>query len=560
MAGGYVRGAGGFSRDTRSMSVSSVNMSLPTSQLELSIRCESLCDKDLLSKSDPMCVMFMKPKGNPGCPSWVEIGRTEVVKDNLNPEFNKKFIVDYSFEERQPVKFEIYDWDADSHKLSVHDFLGRCETTLGSIVSSQGQCFASVLKDLPTANKSSKVFITAEELEINKELVTIQFGAKNLDKKDFFGKSDPFFTVYKGSMTNPGKFVQVVKSETIMKTLNPTWAPFNVTVRDLCNNNYDRPLKVEVHDWNSSGSHDIIGSFVTSLADLGTATEERKEYPVILDKKKGKKNYKNSGTVYLKTITVTKLDSFVDFIQGGTSMNFSVAVDFTASNGKIHDPRSLHYNEPGRDNQYITAIKSVGSIIEDYDSDKLFPALGFGAKVPPHGQVSHEFFLNLRSDSPYCEGVDGLLAAYLTSLNTVQLYGPTNFSPVIRHVAKFAQAYQDGSNYFVLLIITDGIITDMDATMFAIIEASKLPMSIIIVGVGSEDFSAMEALDSDDGLLKLGHAKAVRDIVQFVELRKFIGPMGTWDKDLLAKDVLAEVPAQVTGWMRMKGIKPGKRG
>merc|ERR1719210_1841721 len=184
-------------------------------------------------------------------------------------------------------------------------------------------------------NKSSKVFISAEELEINKELVTMQLAAKNLDKKDFFGKSDPFFVVYKGSMSNPGKFVQVKKSEPIMKTLNPTWAPFNITVRDLCNNNYDRPLKVDVYDWNSSGSHEIIGSFVTSLADLATAAEERKEYPVILDKKRGKKNYKNSGVVYIRTINISKLDSFVDFIQGGTSVNFSVAVDFTASNGLL---------------------------------------------------------------------------------------------------------------------------------------------------------------------------------------------------------------------------------
>ena len=29
-------------------------------------------------------------------------------------------------------------------------------------------------------------------------------------------------------------------------------------------------------------------------------------------------------------------------------------------------------------NQYETAIKSVGDIIEDYDTDKLFPVLGFG--------------------------------------------------------------------------------------------------------------------------------------------------------------------------------------
>lgn len=39
------------------------------------------------------------------------------------------------------------------------------------------------------------------------------------------------------------------------------------------------------------------------------------------------------------------------------------------------------------------ALKAVGEIIQDYDSDKMFPALGFGAKLPPDGRVSHEFAL-----------------------------------------------------------------------------------------------------------------------------------------------------------------------
>jgi hypothetical protein len=37
--------------------------------------------------------------------------------------------------------------------------------------------------------------------------------------------------------------------------------------------------------------------------------------------------------------------------------------------------------------------------------------------------------------------------------------------------------------------LTDGIITDLDLTVAAIVKASNLPMSIIIVGVGNEDFS-----------------------------------------------------------------------
>lgn len=46
--------------------------------------------------------------------------------------------------------------------------------------------------------------------------------------------------------------------------------------------------------------------------------------------------------------------------------------------------------------------------------------------------------------------------------------------------------------YYILLIITDGIIDDLEQTIDEIIEACSLPLSIIIVGVGNEDFEAME--------------------------------------------------------------------
>ena len=77
-------------------------------------------------------------------------------------------------------------------------------------------------------------------------------------------------------------------------------------------------------------------------------------------------------------------------------------------------PQSLHYisNTP---NAYEQAIQAVGSIIQDYDSDKLFPVLGFGALLPPHGMVSHEFFVNMNPTNPYCKEITGIVepAAYL---------------------------------------------------------------------------------------------------------------------------------------------------
>ena len=65
--------------------------------------------------------------------------------------------------------------------------------------------------------------------------------------------------------------------------------------------------------------------------------------------------------------------TFLDYIQSGTQLHFTVAVDFTASNGYPTDPRSLHYRDPrGADNQYMTAIRAVGSIIQDYDSGEIY--------------------------------------------------------------------------------------------------------------------------------------------------------------------------------------------
>ena len=90
------------------------------------------------------------------------------------------------------------------------------------------------------------------------------------------------------------------------------------------------------------------------------------------------------------------------------------------------------------------------------------------------------------------------------------------------------------------------------------IATKGLPMSIIIVGVGNEEFDAMEELDSDDRLLRHGSLQASRDIVQFVELRKYIQRSGVWSKEQLAKEVLAEIPGQMLSYMKSKGFKPPK--
>jgi copine 5/8/9 len=119
------------------------------------------------------------------------------------------------------------------------------------------------------------------------------------------------------------------------------------------------------------------------------------------------------------------------------------AIDYTGSNGVPTDPRSLHYLHPsGQLNQYGSAIKQISSVVEFYDSDKLFEVWGFGGKPSPTGPVEHCFPVNGNEGNPQVLGCDGILQAYYASLKTVQLFGPTLFAPVINQAAAIAASTQ----------------------------------------------------------------------------------------------------------------------
>ncbi|XP_038147930.1 copine-3-like isoform X2 [Cyprinodon tularosa] len=518
-------------------------------KVALSISCDNLLDMDAFSKSDPMCVLRLNSSGS----YWQEIGRTEKIQNCLNPKFSKRIVLDYYFEMVQKLRFELYDIDSESCSPEEADFLGQLECTLGQIVSSRKITKPLVKRDKTPAGKGT-ITICAEEMTDNR-VVAFEVSARKLDKKDFFGKSDPFLEFYKETETG---WQLAHRTEVVMYNLNPTWKPFRIPMQALCGGEIEKSIKVECYDYNNSGSHDFIGSFTTTLSHIQQASQSyAAEYECINRKKKEKKKaYKNSGVVVIKQCKILKEYTFLDYIMGGCQINFTIAIDFTGSNGDPKSPQSLHYINPQGYNEYLAAIWAVGNVIQDYDSDKMFPAFGFGAQLPPSWQVSHEFPINFNPSNPFCAGIEGVVYAYQQCLPQVKLYGPTNFSPIINHVAQFgreALQQQTASQYFVLLIITDGVITDMDETRNAIVNASRLPMSIIIVGVGGADFTAMEFLDGDDGNLRSATGEAaMRDIVQFVPFRQFQNA-GT---AALAQSVLAELPDQVASFFSMFELKP----
>ena len=64
-------------------------------KVQLYISCRKLKDLDVFSKSDPIVHMC---SFNERTRSWVKMGETELINNNLNPDFKRSFEVNYSFE------------------------------------------------------------------------------------------------------------------------------------------------------------------------------------------------------------------------------------------------------------------------------------------------------------------------------------------------------------------------------------------------------------------------------------------------------------------------------
>lgn len=168
---------------------------IPTSQVELSLSCRNLLDLDLITKSDPQVIVYMKDAWQN---RFFEVGKTETIDDNLNPDFVTKILLNYNFETVQKLRFEV--WDID---ISGKDFIGSLETSLADIVANKGRQFKRPLTNPDRRGRNcGDMIIVVEELTSNKQILQIQFKALDLRKLSWFSSNDPFLVIWKSNEDN----------------------------------------------------------------------------------------------------------------------------------------------------------------------------------------------------------------------------------------------------------------------------------------------------------------------------------------------------------------------
>ncbi|KAK7318344.1 hypothetical protein RJT34_03043 [Clitoria ternatea] len=532
------------------------------SQIELSFSASGLRDRDVLSKSDPMMVLYARGKNG----ALEELGRTEVVLNSLNPTWITKHTLIYNFEVVQVLVFRVYDVDtqfcnADVKmlKLEEQQYLGEATCALSEIITKPDRSMTLDLhrEDSLRSTQSQncgKLLVHAEECVSSKTTVEMILRCSDLEYRDLFSKSDPFLLISK--IVEGGNHIPICKTEVIKNDHNPTWKPVFLNIQQV--GSKESPLIIECYNFNSNGKHDLMGKVQKSLVELEKLYAGGQGENFFLSAAGHNSHNKVlKSRLFLDKFAESIQHTFLDFLAAGFELNFMVAIDFTASNGNPRLPDSLHYIDPsGRPNAYQRAILEVGEVLQFYDSDRRFPTWGFGAR-PIDGPVSHCF--NLNGSNHYCEveGIQGIMMAYTSALLNVSLAGPTLFGPVISNAALIASqsVANGGRKYFVLLIITDGVVTDLQETKDALVKASDLPLSILIVGVGGADFKEMEILDADKGerLESSSGRVASRDIVQFVPFRDVQS-----GEISVVQALLAELPTQFLTYMRSRNIQPSR--
>nr|KAJ0218026.1 hypothetical protein LSAT_V11C300139720 [Lactuca sativa] len=219
-------------------------------------------------------------------------------------------------------------------------------------------------------------------------------------------------------------------------------------------------------------------------------------------KKKLDKRYSKIDDSYTSLEQVTEALT----LAGLESSNLIVGIDFTKSNewtgSKSFYGKSLHHTADHSLNPYEHAISIIGKTLAAFDEDNLIPCYGFG-DATTHDQDVFSFY----PEDGFCNGFEDVLSRYREIIPHLKLSGPTSFAPVIEQAMTIVE--QSGGQYHVLLIIADGQVTrsvDTESgqlslqeqkTVDAIVKASKLPLSIVLVGVGDGPWDMMKEFDDN---------------------------------------------------------------
>ena len=140
-------------------------------------------------------------------------------------------------------------------------------------------------------------------------------------------------------------------------------------------------------------------------------------------------------------------------------------------------------------------------------------------------------------EDPHFQGFDAVKKEYEYIAPQIEMSGPTTFAPMICQAIEISK--ETGNQYMILILLTDGDVTDMDADMKALQEVSNYPLSVVAVGLGDGPFKRMRILEDNISGRKFSNVNFVNFTKMEVEAKKYKTP-----KMMLATAMMQKIPYQ----------------
>jgi hypothetical protein len=396
-------------------------------------------------------------------------------------------------------------------------------------------------------------------------------------------------------------WVTVYRSQPVLNSSNPEWDAVKMNLGTFCEGTLDRHIRLSIKSVTKGHADELIGMTETTLNHLIMAVQRQSMnsislvsgseefgqesncsggHELLLQRGIERKNsrmmtecgilkvlqaeilspqdiseHESIERVNVNVVAQEKAVEVIDvgsvsvpiarrfdgYMNSSCQIGFCVAIDFTSSNGDPRKEDSLHYQSNDSLNDYEETITAIGEALDDYSQRKDYSVWGFGAKFG--GQVRHIFQCGATRT---VNGVAGIITAYKSMFqNDLIMSGPTDFRSVIQAAAVQARnnhlsATETCVLYTVLLVITDGIMENLQETQHKLASYSEMPLSVVFVGVGRSDFGKMHQLCGVSGR---------RCNTTFVDFRRH-----QHDPSALGEAALKNVPAQLCAYMDMRGF------
>ena len=222
-------------------------------------------------------------------------------------------------------------------------------------------------------------------------------------------------------------------------------------------------------------------------------------------------------------------------LAGVESMQMVVGIDFSKSSGWTGE-KSYHkalHDTRGGETPYGKALCIMSSVVSRFDDNDIYPVYRFGYINTKNKSVLPLMYSG--KEDPHFEGFDGVWETYKRLASQIEMSGPTTFAPMIRQAIEISK--ECGNQYMILILLTDGDVTDMDADMKALQEASNYPVSIVAVGLGDGPFKRMHILEDSISGRKFSN-------FHFVNFTKMEAKNYGTPELMLATAMMQEIPYQ----------------